>query len=79
MHASDIMDITIAVEKYMKGRNSSPNVFNVVNALDKLGYLIQRNEIGCAVCGRIIGNNPWDELQHLWAEPDTSTKKGGKK
>ena len=45
MHASDIMDITIAVEEYMKGRGSSPNIYNVVNALDKLGYLSAQQRV----------------------------------
>jgi len=39
MHSVDILQITKQVEDYMTSRESSPNVYNVINALDKLGHL----------------------------------------
>lgn len=39
MDPADLFRITQEVEAYMQERDSIPLVYNVINALDKLGYL----------------------------------------
>jgi hypothetical protein len=44
MHPVDLFRITNEVEEYMQRRKSKRLVYNVVNALDKLGYLNPVND-----------------------------------
>ena len=56
MYPADLFRITQEVESYMQKRESKRLVYNVVNALDKLGYLhdkldMHEPESVCPQCG----------------------------